>query len=64
MWPHASTDLNPLDFSVWSMLKSKVSSVTQQSVDAFKRSILREWAKIPQETLRSPVGNFRQGINS
>ena len=42
------------------MLKAKISSVA--GVDAFKTSLLREWAKIPQETLCNSVGNFRQKI--
>ena len=44
------------------MLKAKVSCVAHPSVDALKTSLLREWAKIPQETLRASVGNFRQTI--
>ena len=37
-------------FLVWSMLKAKVSSLAHPSVNALKTSLLREWAKIPQET--------------
>ena len=62
MWPHALPDLNPMDFSVWFMLKTKVSCVVHTSVDLLKTSLLREWAKIPQETLRASVGNFRKRI--
>lgn len=62
MWPPASPDLNPMDFSVWFLLEAKVYSVAHPSVDALKTSLLSEWAKIPQETLRASVGNFRQRI--
>ena len=61
MWPPASLDLNPIKFLVWSLLEAKVCSVAL-SVDALKTSLLSEWAKIPQETLRASVGNFRQRI--
>ena len=47
---------------MWSVLKSKVSSVAHPSVDVLKTSFLREWAKIPQKTLRASVVNFRKII--
>ena len=58
----ASPDLSPTDFSVWSMLKAKVSYVDHLSVDTLKTSLRRQWAKIPKETLRASVGNFIQRI--
>ena len=54
MWSHTLPELNPIDFSVWSMLKAKVSAVAHPSVDDLKTSFLREWAKIPQEMLCVP----------
>ena len=60
--PPALPDFNTMNFSVWSLLKAKVCSVAHPSVDALKTSLLSEWAKIPQETLRASVGNFRQRI--
>ena len=62
MWPPASPNLNPVDFSVWSLLKAKVSSVAHSSAVAFKTSLLRECTKIPQKTLRASVDNYRQII--
>ena len=44
------------------MLKTKVAYVAHLSVDALKTSLLRDWAKIRQETQRASVGNFRQRI--
>ena len=54
--------MNPMDFSMWSLLEAKVCSVSLQSVDALKTSLQRKWAKTPQETLRASVVNFRQRI--
>ena len=48
-----------MDFSVWSMLKTKVAYVAHLSVDALKTSLLREWAKRIQEKILALVGNFR-----
>ena len=61
MRPPASPDLNPVDFTVLSMLK-KVSFITHTSVDILKTSLLREWSKIAQEMRRFSVGIFRKRI--
>ena len=61
MRPPASPDLNPVDFTVLSMLK-KNSFITHTSVDILKTSLLREWSKIPQEMRRFSVGIFRKRI--
>ena len=51
-WPSRSPDLNPLDFSVWSILESKVCR-THDSLDNLKLELLRELALIPQEVLHA-----------
>ena len=39
MWPPCSPDLNPMDFSVWSILKSKASRKIHHAVDDLKCSL-------------------------
>ena len=56
MWPPASPDLNQMDFLVRSLLKVKIVPIAHPS--ALQTSLLSEWAKIPQETMRASVGNF------
>ena len=43
-------------------VENKGFSVAHLSDDTLNIALLREWAKIPQETLRVSVGNFRQII--
>ena len=62
MYPPALLGLNPMDFSVWSLLEAKVCSFAHPRIDALKTSLLSEWDKIRQETLRASVGNFRPRI--
>ena len=62
MWPPASPDLNPMDFSVWSLLEEKDLFRCSSIFDALKTSLRSEWAKIPQETLHASVSNFGQRI--
>lgn len=57
-WPPNSPDANPLDFSVWGILKSKVGTKKYQSVDHLKQALRREWAHIPQSHLRAACDGF------
>ena len=36
-WPPSSPELNPLDFSIWSILESKVSANSHQNVKSLKK---------------------------
>jgi transposase len=58
-WPSASPDLNPLDYAIWSKLEAKVCSKPHTSIEALKRSLVREWNKISMETLRASVEDWR-----
>jgi inhibitor of nuclear factor kappa-B kinase subunit alpha len=58
-WPPKSPDANPLDFSVWGILESKVGTKKYQSVEHLKQAIRHEWAKIPQCHLRAACRAFR-----
>ena len=51
MWPPCSPDLNPMDFSVWSILESKACKKIHHTVDDLKHLLCRAWNEIPQEQL-------------
>ena len=57
-WMPYSPDANPLDFSVWGILKSKVGTKKYQSVDHLKQALRREWAKIPQSHFWAACDGF------
>ena len=54
-WPPSSPDLNPLDFSLWSILETKVCCKSHTNFESLKQSLSREWYQIPQETLRMTI---------
>lgn len=54
-WPPSSPDLNPMDFSVWSILEKNACSKPHRNLESLKRSLIYEWDKIPQETLRIAI---------
>lgn len=57
-WPANSPDANPLDFSVWGILKAKVGTKKYQSIDALKAALRREWDRIPQGHIRAACDAF------
>ncbi|KAI6659868.1 hypothetical protein LOD99_14208 [Oopsacas minuta] len=57
-WPPYSPDLNPMDYSIWSILETNACSKSHTNVESLKRALCREWERIPQETLRAAVDAF------
>ena len=62
MWPPSSSDLNPLDFSIWSMLKKDACHSEKLSVNHLKKSLQKAWADIPQKKIRAAVEAFRSRL--
>ena len=57
-WPPKSADANPLDYSAWGILESKVGTKKYQSVDNLKKALRRQWDKIPQSHFRAACDGF------
>src|SRR5277367_842488 len=54
-WPAASSDLNPLDYNIWSKLELKVCSKPHTNLKNLKRAVVREWKKFPMDTIRASI---------
>ena len=52
-WPPCSPDLNPVDFSIWSILETKAFLKFLHSVRDLRISLTRSWDQISQEMLRA-----------
>src|SRR5215469_11913072 len=61
-WPSGSPDLKPVDYEIWSKLEEKVCSKPHTSVEALKRSLLREWERFPMETVRACIADWRNRL--
>ena len=57
-WPPYSPDLNPMDYSVWSILETRACAKPHKSLESLRQSLLREWKKISPEEVRTIVQNF------
>jgi len=51
LWPPNSPDLNPVDYTVWSVLQERVYRTKISDVDELKRRIISEWAALSRTLL-------------
>lgn len=63
-WPANSPDINPMDFSIWGILKAKVLSTCHQSFDDLKSKLIKEWNNIPEEVLRAAVNDVPKRLRA
>jgi transposase len=63
-WPPYSPDLNPMDFSIWSILEAKVSTKKYESVETLKAALRREWAKVPATHVRAACDAFIKRLDA
>ena len=61
-WPPYSPDLNPLAYSVWSILEEKACAKPHQTVESLKRALRKAWNEISVDTLRNIVDNFSKRL--
>lgn len=57
-WLSNSPDANPMDYSLWAILESKVRTKRYNSLEALKKAIVHEWAKIPASHIRAACDSF------
>ena len=53
LWPPSSPDLNPMDYSISSILESKACAMSHTSIDSLKRKLVKCWDEIDSETVRT-----------
>lgn len=63
-WPPYSPDLNPLDYSVWSVLEAKACAKPHNSLEELKRSLQAAWDELDVEMLRAIVDNFPKRLRA
>jgi transposase len=63
-WPPYSPDLNPLDFSIWSILEAKACAKPHASVASLKRALKKAWNEISLETIAKTVDNFPKRLQT
>ena len=59
-WPPNSPDLNPLDYSIWSLITAGTAGKARPgSVQVLKRQVNAAWRNMEPEKIRTACGGFR-----
>ena len=64
LWPPNSPDLNPVDYSVWSILQEKVYKTRITDLDDLKCRIRTEWAKLDHAVIAAAVRQWRRRLSA
>ena len=63
-WPPNSSDLNPLDYTVWSILEEKACAKPHKDVESLRRVLIKAWDEITVELLEKIVDNFPKRLKA
>ncbi|WKX93102.1 hypothetical protein Q1695_010826 [Nippostrongylus brasiliensis] len=63
-WPPNSPDLNPMDYSIWSMLKSKACATSDASIDSLKEALKKASEEIDEDVLRAAIDTFLKRLRA
>ena len=56
LWPPNSSDLNPVDCSIWSVLQEKVYQSRIANVNELETCLIEEWARFDQSIVGAASG--------
>jgi hypothetical protein len=59
-WPPYSPDLNPMDYSIWSILEARDCAKPHKSLESLKQSLLQEWDRMSAEVRRMAENFMRR----
>ncbi|VDL77984.1 unnamed protein product [Nippostrongylus brasiliensis] len=63
-WPPNSSDFNPMDYSICSILKSKACATYHASTDSIKEALKKAWEEIDEDVLRAAVDAFPKRLRA
>ncbi|EFO87874.1 hypothetical protein CRE_05599 [Caenorhabditis remanei] len=63
-WPPSSPDLNPLDYSIWGVLQNKVNAKPHSSIEALKKTLLKEWDALSPDYLRATIDAYPRRLRA
>ncbi|QQP36298.1 Uncharacterized protein FKW44_021351 [Caligus rogercresseyi] len=64
MWPSSSPDLNPLDFSVWSVLESHACKTSHANLTSLQQAIVEAWDNLTEEYIKKSCASVRRRVEA
>jgi len=59
MWPPNSPDLNPVDYSIWSVVEQCVYQTRIQDTDELRQRLVAVWKDLEQHVIDSAIDQWR-----
>ena len=60
MWPPNSPDLNPVDYSIWSIMEHRVYQTRIQNTDELRQRLIAVWNELEQHLIDSAIDQWRR----
>ena len=60
---HDLPDLNPLDYAIWGVLKTK-HATSNPNIGSLKTAIVEEWNKMSEEFILKACKSFRRHLDT
>ncbi|QQP35596.1 Uncharacterized protein FKW44_023866 [Caligus rogercresseyi] len=64
MRPSSSPDLNPLDFSVWSVLESHVCKTSHANLTSLQQAIVEAWDNLTEEYIKRSCASVQRRVEA
>jgi len=64
LWPPNSPYLNPVDYSVWSVLQEKVYRSKIADIDDLKTRLVNEWAQFDQSITDAAISQWPRRLSA
>jgi len=64
LWPPNSLNLNPVDYSVWGVLRERVYRENIRTLDELRQRITEEWERMDQCIIDNAVKQWRQRLRA
>src|SRR6218665_1709994 len=64
LWPQNSPDLNPFDYSIWSVLQEKVYRSRIANVDELKTRLIDEWGRLDQSIVDAAIDQWHRRLSA
>ena len=62
MWPPNSPDLNPVDYSIWSVMEQRVYQNRIQNTDELRQRLLSVWNDLEQHLIDTAIDQWRRRL--
>jgi transposase len=62
IWPPNSPDLNPVDYSIWSIMEQRVYQKRIQNTDELRQCLVSVWNDLEQHLIDTAIDQWRRRL--